>query len=268
MHFDANFSVMLNGKPTGRFGASKGLRQGCPLSPFLFTIVADMLGRLMDKAYDQGVIRGFTVGRETVHVSHLQFADDTLFLLEVTSENLRNAKCILKFFSACSGLNINMEKSSLLGISLDDNMVDNFASELGCGIGSWPIKYLGLPLGGNPMSIEFWRPVIEKVAKRLDGWKKGFLSRGGRVTLIQSVLANMLIYYMSIFKLPGRVAELIEKMMRTFLWDSGETGKGRSLVVWNLVVRSKENGGLGLGNLKKKNLALLGKSLWRFPREQ
>ena len=78
----------------------------------------------------------------------------------------------------------------------------------------------------------------------------------------------MPIYYISIFKLPGRVAELIEKMMRTFLWDSGETGKGRSLVVWNLVVRSKENGGLGLGNLKKKNLALLGKSLWRFPREQ
>ena len=77
-----NFSVMMNEKPRARFRASRGLRQGCPLSPFLFTIVADMLGRLMDKAYEQGVIQGFTVEREVVHVSHLQFADDTLFLLD------------------------------------------------------------------------------------------------------------------------------------------------------------------------------------------
>ena len=89
------------------------------------------------------------------------------------------------------------------------------------------------------------------------------------MTLIQSVLASMPIYYMSIFKLPRRrVTELIEKMMRTFLWDTGETGKGRSLVAWDLVVRSKEKGGLGLRNLKKKNLALLGMWPWRFPREQ
>ena len=74
----ANFSVMMNGKLRGCFGASRGLRQGCLLSPFLFIIRADMLGRLMDKAYEQVLIQGFTVGREAVHVSHLQFADDTL----------------------------------------------------------------------------------------------------------------------------------------------------------------------------------------------
>ena len=62
--------------------------------------------------------------------------------------------------------------------------------------------------------------------------------------LIQSVLTSMSIYYMSIFKLPGRVADLLEKMMRTLLWDTGENGKGRSLVAWDLVVRSKEKGGL------------------------
>ena len=110
--------------------------------------------------------------------------------------------------------------------------------------------------------------MIEKVARRLDGWKKGFWSRGGRVTLIQSVLASMPIYYMSVFKLPRRVANLLEKMMRAFLWDTKETSKGRSLVVWDLVTKTKEMGGLGLGNLKKRNVALLGKWLWRFLREQ
>ena len=123
-----------------------------------------------------------------------------------------------------------MEKSSLVGINLDDALVDSFASRLGCVVGLWPTKYLGLPLRGNPMSVEFWRPVIEKIAKELDGWKKVFLSRRGRVTLIQSVLASMPIYYMSIFKILERVVDLLEKMMRAFLCDTGENGNGRSLV--------------------------------------
>ena len=73
--------------------------------------------------------------------------------------------------------------------------------------------------------MEFWRPVIAKVARQLDGWKKGFLSRGGRVTLIQSVLASMPINYMSVFKLPGRVVEMLERMMRAFLWYTRELAK-------------------------------------------
>ena len=79
------------------------------------------------------------------------------------------------------------------------------------------------------------------------------------MTLIQSMLASMPIYYMSIFRLPGRVADMLEKMIRAFLWDSKEIDKGRSLVTWDLVIRTKETGGLGLGNLKKRNVALLGK---------
>lgn len=67
----ANYSIMSNGRPRGRFGASRGLRQGDPLSPFLFTLVADILGRLMDKALELGVVGGFLIGREAVSVSHL-----------------------------------------------------------------------------------------------------------------------------------------------------------------------------------------------------
>lgn len=80
----ANYSIMISRSPGGRFGASRGLRQGDVISPFLLTLVVDVFGRLMDKALKLGVVEGFLIGREAVSVSHLQFADYTLFLLGVT----------------------------------------------------------------------------------------------------------------------------------------------------------------------------------------
>ena len=93
----ANFSIMINEKPRGRFGASRGLRQGDPLSPFLFILVADILGRMMDKAVSIGEVKGFKVGREEVVVSHLQFADDTLFLLDPDQINIQKYILSLTF---------------------------------------------------------------------------------------------------------------------------------------------------------------------------
>ena len=76
------------------------------------------------------------------------------------------------------------------------------AEILGCSVGEWPIQYLGLPLGGNPRSRSFWEPVTRKVPKRLDGWKTAFLSKEGRVTLIQYVLSTLPTYYMLAFRMP------------------------------------------------------------------
>ena len=83
---------------------------------------------------------------------------------------------ILEHFCKFSGLKINMSKSVLAGINSDSSMIARLSRSIGCDIGSWPMKYLGIPLGGNPIKSEFWEPVISKVSKRLDGWKKAFLS--------------------------------------------------------------------------------------------
>ncbi|KAL5560168.1 hypothetical protein UlMin_036379 [Ulmus minor] len=99
---------------------------------------------------------------------------------------------------------------------MEDEEVMALAVVVGSEKGSWPIKYLGLPLGGNPNSTEFWNLVVEKVGKMLDGWKKAVLSKGGRLTMIQSILSFIPIYFMSLFKLPNGVAVLLEKICGSF----------------------------------------------------
>ena len=109
------------------------------------------------------------VGREKVKVSHLQFADDTLFFIRENENNIRTLYSTLKIFSSVSGLKINFSKSTLLGINLQEEEVVHLANLVECSVGVWPIKCLGFPLGGNPTKKSFWEPVVTKVAKRLDG---------------------------------------------------------------------------------------------------
>ena len=106
---------------------------------------------------------------------------------------------VVGMFSLVLGLKINMAKSTLLGLRADEEMVQSLADLVGCEAGAWPITYLGMPLGGNPYCRSFWESVITKVAKRLDGWKRAFLSKGGRLTLIESVLSAIPTYFLSLF---------------------------------------------------------------------
>ncbi|XP_062114724.1 uncharacterized protein LOC133825847 [Humulus lupulus] len=142
----------------------------------------------------------------------------------------------------------------VLGINVSEEVVESRAREIGCEMGQWPIQYLGLPLGASPRSKRFWEPVVSKCAKCLDGWKSDFLSRGGRLALIQ-------------FRIPKNVAGIIEKLMRDFLWEGADWSGPDHLVSWLEVCNSRGHGGLGIGNLVKRNKAFLMKWLWRFPLE-
>lgn len=92
-------------------------------------------------------------------------------------------------------------------------------------------------------------------------------SMGGKITLIKATLINMLVYYMSLFKMPSKIIQKVEKLQRDFLWEGGMAKKDH-LINWHDVCRPKELGGLGLGRIKKKNMALMGKWLWCFSMER
>jgi hypothetical protein len=131
-----------------------------------------------------------------------------------------------------------------------------------------PISYLGLPFGGNPSRVAFWNPVINKVEQRLAPWKRGFISKGGRLVLIKAVLSNLPSYFMSVFSIPILVAKKLEKLQRNFFWNDGLVQRKIHSVDWDSICKHKKFGGLGIGRMKDKGLSLMAKWLWRFGREE
>ena len=111
------------------------------------------------------------------------------------------------------------------------------------------------PLRASHKSPSIWNPILEKFHGKLAGWKKLYLSKGGRLTLLKSMLSSLPTYYLSLFTIPSHVANKIEKIQRDFLWGDSKV----HLVGWDKVCVPKVNGGLGIRKLTTFNKALLGK---------
>ncbi|GAU32228.1 hypothetical protein TSUD_53550 [Trifolium subterraneum] len=225
----ATASVLVNGSPTEEFPLERGLRQGDPLSPFLFLLAAEGLNVLMETAVARNLFTGYTVGeRDPVLVSHLQFADVTLLLGAKSWANVRALHAVLVLFETMSGLKI-------------------------------PFVYLGLPIGGDPRSLRFWEPVLTRLQNRLSGWKSRFLSFGGRLVLLKSVLTSLPVYALSFFKAPsgkflGLARNRFVYIRSVEVWGSGRYGveRGRlreggrrGSVWWREIERIREGGELG-----------------------
>lgn len=145
-----HFSVMIDGSSKGFFPFFRGLRQRDHLSSFLFMLVTDGFSALMSKARENCLIRGFEFHVNGTSASHLQFAYDTICFVNASMDQITNLKTISKIFEVISGLKVNIEKSSIAGIGMDGSALSSFVGNFGYKIESWPMKYLGMPLKGNP----------------------------------------------------------------------------------------------------------------------
>jgi len=260
----ATVSVLVNGSPTEEFKPTRGLRQGDPLAPFLFIVVAEGLAGLVRQANRANLLSGVKFGREEVDLSILQFADDTLFLCEESHSNVVTVKAILRGFELASGLKINFHKSKIAGVNVERNAMAKYAKTLNCDQMGIPFKYLGVEVGGNPRKSKFWEPVLTKLKARLNVWKGRFLSLAGRICLIKSIITAVPLFYLSIFKAPDSVYQSIIRIQRKFLWGWGKEKRPIAWVSWEIVCKTKEEGGLGIRDIRKFNYALLAKWRWRL----
>ncbi|KAJ9567283.1 hypothetical protein OSB04_003249 [Centaurea solstitialis] len=273
----SRISILVNGSPTEEFSMEKGIRQGDPMAPFLFLVVAEGLHIMVEEAIGRGLFKGLKVGNGGVVLSHLQYADDVLFFGEWGAENIVNLIKLLKCFHAVSGLKVNINKCNIFGIGIPEEEVVGWARVIGCGSGSLPFIYLGLPVGASMKRVSHWEKIIIKFKNKLSSWKAKWLSFGGRLSLVKSVLSSLPLYYFSLFHAPVSVIKLLERVRSNFFWGVGGSPgeskvikKGRAWVKWDKVLESFEWGGLNVGGLREMNWSLIGKwwlgdrgSLWR-----
>ena len=245
--------VANNGWATDFFEPTQGVRQGCPLSPYLFVLVVEFLGNHI-RANKK--IKGIKV-KDDISLIY-QFADDTNLTLEFDLESLLEVEKTFSKFQRVSGLKVNYDKTEILRIGSlrysDAKLIT--ATEM-CWTND-PVLLLGVIIctDTNRLIQLNFDPLIIKVENQMKIWSMRDLSLFGKTLIIKSLLMSQLVYKLSVLPSPSNdFIDKLQSLFFKFLW-----GKRRPKIKQAVLFSDKENGGLGIPNLHFKNASF--KAAW------
>ena len=259
------YTLLVNGSTTMSFKLAKGLRQGDPLSPYLFLLCANVLSLSLQKAEQEKLINGVRVGRNGCSFTHLLYADDSLFFFKNDNKSLVNLRGILDWYCNLSGQYINYEKSDLFcspNMSNEEQVC--LARLLNVNLVQNPSKYLGqnFKLKGN--KVADFQFLVDKLQSKLQGWKASLFSQAERTRLIASILQTLPLYTFSCFKVPETICKKMDSIVNAFWWGHDLEVRKLHLMNWNKICQPKSWGGLGLKKFNLLNQAMLAKQYWRI----
>ena len=189
------------------------------MSPILFNIVADVLALIIKRAKDDGQIRGVISNLLDDGLSILQYADDTIIFIDHDLEQAKNLKLLLCAFEQVSGLKIKFHKSEIFCYGAAQEMQDIYTDIFGCNAGEYPFRYLGIPMHHRQLLNSDWGKVEERFEKKLSSWKAKYLSYGGRLVLLNSVLNRLPMFMMSFLEIPKGVLKNLDHFRSRFFWQ-------------------------------------------------
>jgi hypothetical protein len=259
--------IKINDEVGENFQTKKGLRQGDPLFPILFNIVVDMLAIIINRAKNEGQIDGVVPHVVDNGLSILQYANDTIIFMDDSIEKAKNLKLLLCAFEELSGLKISYHKSEIFYFGYARNSENMYSQLFGCQIGSYPFKYLGIPMHYKKLNNIDWKALEQRMEKKHSSWKGKLLSVGGRLVLINSILTSMVLLMLSFFEVPRGVLERIEYFRSRFFWQNDEHKKKYILARWDILCQPKDQGGMGIMNIDIQNQCLLTKWVYKLINE-
>ncbi|GJT03162.1 putative RNA-directed DNA polymerase, eukaryota, reverse transcriptase zinc-binding domain protein [Tanacetum coccineum] len=255
-------SISINGTLHGYFKGERGLRQGDLMSPYLFTLVMEVLTLMLRQRVHDSDTFTYHPNCSHLNIINLCFADDLFLFAHSDVNSARVIMEVLDKFKNTSGLIPSLPKSTAYFSNVLNYIKLDILNVLPFEEGKLPVKYLGVPLVSSRLIYRDCKELVEKVKSKINDWKNKFLSFAGRVQLVQSVLASMHIYWASVFIIPSRILLDLEQLMCGFIWCQGDMRKGRAKVAWESVCLPKTEGGLGLRKLNVFNKALISTHIW------
>ena len=259
----AYYTVNFNGEPHGFFKATRGIRQGDPLSPYLFVLAMEGLGGIIRQATQNSVFK-YHWRCAPNNITHISFADDLMLYCHADNGSVAILKSCLDKFSNFSGLTINQAKSSIYLSGVDEATKRDICRQLGFQQGILPVKYLGVPLISTRLNHADCIPLLDRILSRVKLWTSSSLTYAGRLQLIKSVLFSIQVYWSSLFILPCSIIKKLEGIFSAFLWKGTSLAHTGAKVAWHSICYPLREGGLGIKNLKAWNKAAMLKHIWNL----
>ncbi|XP_056690367.1 uncharacterized protein [Spinacia oleracea] len=258
-------SIIVNGKPSPSFKTTRGIRQGDPISPYVFIICMEYLADMISEAASKENWKPFYLKRNGIPITHLMFADDLLLFGDTSAKTLSGMKEVLRNFWDCSGQKMNNSKSKIyFSKHTPQNQKDLFCNTLEVQPSPDLGTYLGFPLTDKRPTKNQTLDICRKIKSKLASWKAKCLSKAGRLVLIKSTLTTIANYSMQILYLPKKTLQTIDQACANFLWDSEPQKKKTHLVAWLKACGPLEVGGLSVRSAVMMNKVLMTKLCWKF----
>lgn len=237
------FYISINGELNGFFPGERALRQGDPMSPYIFVLVMEAFSGLLSYMANQG---RFSWRCQKEKITHICFSDDLLIFCKGEVSSISLIKDCLSQFKDISGLSPNPDKSKIFSCGVNEAIKNQLLGILGfINEGSLPIRDLVVPLISSRLKKSDCKSLVDRIVTRARSWASKVLSYAGRLQLVNSILFAIQTYW---FILPKGVIKQVDQVLRAFLWKGSDLNHGGAKVAWDKVCLPKQEGGLGIQN--------------------